>query len=137
MNFKNQEILKKAIPPLSKKLGVKKERIWELLENLCKNNLYYVLLEGQYYPKIREEVNKWWKEYKGRFSELGLGKFKNISYPSKLPAQEYQQFFLLVWATKMIMCEKFLKEWKWQPSREFYPLPRKTFWQKIKEFFKF
>lgn len=91
--FERTDILKQALPPLAKKLGVSKTKAWEILERNRETILCKIARWEE--SAIRQEVNLFWDRHRKEFPALGLNSLLRCKGPSALPAATYHQLICL------------------------------------------
>lgn len=91
--FERTDILKQALPPLAKKLGVSKTRAWGMLAR-HQQTIARKIARGEE-PAIRHEVNRFWDRHRKYFPALGLSCLLRCKGPSSLPAATYHQLICL------------------------------------------
>ena len=105
MPLERRDLVDRAVAPLARRYGFEPDTVREMLAN--SNGGLERLLTSSGQPETRQQVNRWWKDNRAQFQELGLGVLLRVSSPSKLPPDTYQQLVCLSWLTREMIRRRF------------------------------
>lgn len=144
MNLGNQELLRRAVPPLARKFGLTKEEGWEILNN--QDGVLDQLFSQRGEPELHYRVNVWWGEHRAEFLGLGLGILSRVSKASKVSPSTYDQLICLMWLTEALRAERIRRRLGFRfrapkvgeiPTIPTAPVRlRASFWQRVVEWFR-